>query len=82
MKKLTSLLACVAAVTLTGCKSTKIKSPDGWSFSRQSLFYADSIGSLRVPIGTNYVEMKQFKSDADRALGVAEEALGLLNKAK
>ena len=79
MKK---LLILIAFPMLLGCKITSIKSPDGWSFRRNSLFYADSIGSLRVPIGTNYVELKQFKSDADRALGVAEEALGLLNKAK
>ncbi len=77
--KTTAIL--LAGLLLVGCKVTEIRSPGGWSFKRTSFAYADSIGLLRVPIGTNYVEMQQFKSDADRAIGVAERAIGLAEKA-
>jgi hypothetical protein len=75
------LLILLALPLLVGCKVTEIRSPGGWSFKRSSFAYADSIGLLRVPIGTNYVEMQQFKSDADRAIGLAEKAVGLAQKA-
>lgn len=79
MKRL--LVILLALPLLAGCKVTEIRSPGGWSFKRTSFAYADSIGLLRVPIGTNYVEIQQFKSDADRALGIAERAVGLAEKA-
>jgi len=81
MKREIILCGLALGLLFTGCKQTEISGPNGWHFKRTTFAYADRIGELRVPIGTNEVVMKQFGSDADRALSIAQEAVGLAKAA-
>ena len=81
MKRETILAALALCLLATGCKQTVITGPNGWSFKRTTFAYADKIGELQGPIGTTVLVLKQYGSDADRALAIAQQAVGLAQAA-
>lgn len=80
MKKAALILIAVllAAMVCGGCSSTNIQTPTGWkvSLNRSALSTSFDVADLSVdPNGMVHIRFENFKSDAQRALEVAEKTI-------
>lgn len=77
----TAIASVLLALIVSGCKQTEIRLADGSSFKRTTFGYTDKVSEMSVTHGTNQFTLKGFTSDADKALSVADRALGIAQAA-
>lgn len=73
-----ALLPLATAVLLTGCVSTKVKSPSGWQASRQAFGINATVGEFSIEANTNGLwkaNLKGYQSEGVQTIKAVAEGV-------